>query len=256
VIDRVESPVVPAGPPCWFPDTTARILFVGGDGQIYRFAFEPAGELGPRSSLRHPEPPAPLTWRVRPPGEGRVHVYDLCWPTDARFRGLLLATLSVHQKGRDKLRYRPPILYWLRLDRAGTAIEDAGPLSPTSAEADDRIERMPAVAASGGQSPVLAWLTRRAGETRWRLRAAVLRVDPGTGTPSLEPGAGVTLTEGCAPTPPMFSSDGRWVAWLRLEAARTVEVERTFLEFSFKLGRGSGRSSEPLRAARSDRCRG
>src|SRR3954468_14182751 len=39
MLDHASPEIVRVGPPCWFPGTRARILFVAGDGMLYHYAF-------------------------------------------------------------------------------------------------------------------------------------------------------------------------------------------------------------------------
>jgi hypothetical protein len=227
VLDRIETSIVPAAPPCWYPDTTARVLFPGGDGQIYRFAFEtPARTPSSSGAVRRAESPVPLEWRCPLPGAGSAYVFDVCWPPDSRLRGLLLATVSVQHRIHGRLCYGPPALYWLRLDRAGTAIEDSGLIERRGESFEDRTERMPAVSAVPGGPLVIACMTRRVGSRHWDLETAALRVDPRTGIPTIEPGTSRVLARNCAPTPPAFSSNGQWIACICPDESRAARVRR------------------------------
>ncbi len=55
LLDHVPLDILPASRPCWFPGTTARVLFAAGDGRLYRYDF--GGEGCPR----------PLAWRAEMP---------------------------------------------------------------------------------------------------------------------------------------------------------------------------------------------
>lgn len=84
LLNQVDSEIVPIGPPCWFPGTQARVLFSAGDGQLYRFAFEPM-ETTDYDMLNQDEPvdhqPTALTWGCPKPGRGDVFISDISWST-------------------------------------------------------------------------------------------------------------------------------------------------------------------------------
>ena len=39
-LNRIPSEITPMSAPCWYPGTTAKILFAAGDGTLYRFDSE------------------------------------------------------------------------------------------------------------------------------------------------------------------------------------------------------------------------
>ncbi len=121
VLDHVSTEIVPVGPPCWFPGDRARILFAGGDGELYHFAFEAdslAKELDPEAG--RDERPIPLAWRCAKPGLGKVFLSDLTWPEDPRLMGYVVVSLREQAPESEALRsFTGTALWWLKLDLRG-----------------------------------------------------------------------------------------------------------------------------------------
>src|SRR5262249_28483870 len=74
VLDPLPVDVAPASPPAWFPDLSARLIYAGTDGRLYRIAFE--DEAGRPTGRGEALRPVPLSWQCATPGVGRVHVED------------------------------------------------------------------------------------------------------------------------------------------------------------------------------------
>lgn len=229
VLERFETSVVPASPPCWFPGTTAKILFAAGDGMLYRFAFEGAtGSTVGRDG--RDEQPVPLEWRpgVRP-GIGRVYIRDVCWPADARLGGRFLVTLSPQARVGTRIEYMPSTLWWLSLDKDGTTIESATPVLPedhADGNSYSENERMPTMLHAHDGPPLLAYLSRRLGTNDWKLQVAPVRLAGTSTAPKVLRRDRRTVAERCFPTPPALSSDGRWVLFIREEKRRIPQIQR------------------------------
>ncbi len=56
VLGRIAIEPVLNAPPCWFPDRSDRILFAGGDGQLYLLDFREAGGPGEAALPSAPRP--------------------------------------------------------------------------------------------------------------------------------------------------------------------------------------------------------
>ena len=56
ILDRLSFELIPASPPCWFPDRSDRILFAGCDGRLYDLTFP--GAEGPTNSATAIQPQA------------------------------------------------------------------------------------------------------------------------------------------------------------------------------------------------------
>lgn len=132
---------------------------------------------------------------------------DPIWPTDPRFDGKLIASLSFGGTDRTEL-------WWLRLNHDQTSIVAAGRLIVPKAgihEGSDAEERLPSVATTPDGGLALAFISRPAGETKRQLRLAPLIVDPVRKIPRVEESRIVTLAENRVTWAPAFSADGRWV---------------------------------------------
>ncbi|MHC5543941.1 hypothetical protein ACYOEI_37415, partial [Singulisphaera rosea] len=156
-----------------------------------------------------------ITWRAKSPGDGIVMLSDPYWPTDPRFKGRLIVSLSYYDRARGLHVLRRPELWTILLNREGTEIVAADRLMrvepPANFEGHSIAERMPTVSTLPGGELSLAYLCQKVGQAGWDLRLAPLKVDGGTGLPTVAPSEIRTLSENCLPILPAFSSDGRWV---------------------------------------------
>ncbi len=66
VLDRIETDVIPAGPPCWSPMNDSKLLFGATDGRLYSFQFEDPAEGDPKVSAADRRP-KPVPWRLAEP---------------------------------------------------------------------------------------------------------------------------------------------------------------------------------------------
>jgi hypothetical protein len=229
-LDRIPTEIVPAGPPCWFPGTEARVLFAAGDGQLYRVDFEGDGD-GPRRSRRRE--PQPLDWDVEPPGGGPVFMAGPAWPTDGRLGGRVLVSLMTTERVDGRARYSGSRLWWLQLDADGSAIKAAGRLTvpdPSQPDAPEDDERGPTPVAMADGSLALAYLCRPAGRLSWQLRLAPIEVDPQTGAPSVRADLGRTLADDCLPIAPVAEADGRHLVCIRRAGAMEPCIHRLALD--------------------------
>jgi hypothetical protein len=217
MIDRVALEELPIGEPCWIPGLAPRILFVSGNGQIYRYAFEDAtGRPDAEAEAFGPSRPRRLIWRTTPPGLGLVYFKDLIWPSDPRLGGRMIASLSYQVCVEGTMEYVGPQLWWIALNGDATAIEAAGRLTDSDhgrpSGLRDPEERLPNVSTTPSGELALAYLSRDRNEPLWDLRMASVATDPATGNPGIRrDGSHVLLTGQCVPSGPAFSADGRWV---------------------------------------------
>ncbi len=240
IVDSIASPVVPSGPPCWMPGTDAKILFAGGDGVIYRFDFEDS-----RKAESTNKEPVPVDWRVRDKTGKLVQAgmfSDLSWPAERRLRGRLVVALRRHESRVKNARVNPAEIWWLMLDDEGKSIIAASRLTKRPIDAGASIsvdsegcsesveEACPVIGTSAAGEPVLAYLTKRPKEYGWRLQIVALEVDRKSLAPQVIEGTERVLADGCFHTPPVFSTDGRWIACVRGRDAMIPRIDRLQLE--------------------------
>lgn len=212
-LDRVPSDIIPEGAPCWYPGTTARILFAAADGGLYRFAFE--GARGPDTSDSGCEArPSPIVWKVTPPGddERSVRIADPVWPADRRLGGRLIVSLRYQVREGNRLRFTPARPWALKLDRAGEAIEEATPLGQDLEPAGVKV-RFPRVHRAPDGTARLIYLAQRSGRPSWDLRTAPLTL-ASDGIPQIASEPETIVEAECAFGPPALSPDDRWVYFL------------------------------------------
>src|SRR3954447_2080437 len=202
VIERIPLEVMPAGPPCWAPGLEPRILFVAGDGQIYRFSFDEQADLSPLGGERSDRPrPQPLAWHAPTPGIGPVYFKDRAWPTSPELGGRLVSSLFYQVRLHGIAKFVGPQLWWLRLNGEGTAIESAGRLNIP--RADDPVsdldleERFPTFASASEGGSTIAYLTRERNHRLWELRVGPVATDPGDGPPTTRRDHIRTVTGNC-----------------------------------------------------------
>jgi hypothetical protein len=87
VLDRFPIANPPLARPCWFPDLSARILYIDSRGRLTRLDFDNAAEGQEAPS------PVTLSWREGIPGSDGMLMGDLAWPSDPRLGGRVLAVL-------------------------------------------------------------------------------------------------------------------------------------------------------------------
>jgi hypothetical protein len=207
VLDQIPMEVVPASQPCWFPGTAAKVLFAGVDGRLYRVDFDGKGDDGdgPR--------PVPLVWRLPAPGTSML-IRDPVWPSDPRMGGRLIVSLS-YWTGGTQNRLSPSRLWWLKLDRSGLSVVEAGvltdPAMPTAGESRRDDERFPNVVITPNGSPLLAYLSQPRETSLWDLRLTPLRFEAATGRPTARSEESRMLTHRHLTTFPPFSADGSHV---------------------------------------------
>jgi hypothetical protein len=212
VLDYVPLNVMPAGHPCWFPGTAARVIFAGADGRLYHVRFEGSGSRAGGGDLTGEEPRVePVDWRCPAPGS-RLLIRDPVWPTDPRLGGRLIVSLSYRLPGDDQ-QLSAGRLWWLKLSADGKAVVEAGPMTEPVRDSawNHGEERFPNLAVTPDGRLTLAYLWHAGPEYRWDLRLAPIGLDPKTGAPRLRAGDARTVTTGHLGEVPPFSADGRHV---------------------------------------------
>jgi hypothetical protein len=208
LIERIPINVQVAGPPCWFRDRSSRVLFPGGDGNLYRVAISDDETMAPEQPRM-----VPVVWKAPAPGRN-VMIKDVTWPDDPRWGGRLLVSLAFSRLENGKPRYQGTQIWWIALNADATAIVAAEriTLAHDLAASDPYDgpyeERYPTIANFPGGGLALAYLTTVTGCKRWQLRVAALSTDARTAVPHTTTGSDRALTDGAALSAPIFSPDG------------------------------------------------
>lgn len=224
VLDRVETDVVPVGPPCWAPGTAARVYFPAMNGRIYTYDFESGKAPGSR-----PAGPVLVRWAVPDLDADGVRISEVCWPSDPRFSRRLLVTLN-DRWGEVSTGFSPPELWWLEMDDAGRTVIAAGRLVTVPDPRPTSRIRSPSVVSVPGAPCRLAYLSTDDDPQEWRLNLVELEFAPGGGVPLLRPGiSSVDLGRGIAPDPPAFTADGRYVLCLLLSPEGRTRIVRNLV---------------------------
>jgi hypothetical protein len=212
VLNRVVVEAVPSTHPCWFPDMTARVIYTGGNGRLYRLDFDEADRDGGGDPA-----PQEVVWECKSPGPGLM-LRDPVWSIDPRLGGRLIVSLQ-YRDDRDHANLTRNRLWWLRLTADGTAIVDAGPL--TDPEQDhvrsrEGEERYPNVSKSPDGRLQVAYLTRSGDDAHWTLRLAPLALDKGR--PVVRSSEARVVADRQAGELSPFSSDGQFIFSVTAEA--------------------------------------
>jgi hypothetical protein len=222
LLDCVPIDVIPNSHLCWYPETTPRVLFAATDGQLYSLAFaEPRADGA--SVSREPDRLQRVVWRCSPPGDGVTWISDPSWPADPRLGGRVLVALRTRAPLDSKGHCSRSGLWWLQLSPGGTHIEAAARLTTPDSDVE---EHWPVLRPSHDGGLTLAYLVRRDGLSGLRLRLAAVTLDQKTGAPSAVRPLDLSPDPVCLPTPPVFSTDGRWIHVLADAAPTPVRVDR------------------------------
>jgi hypothetical protein len=218
VIDRVPTNVVPLSSPCWYPGTRARVLFAGGDGQLYDYAFESPSLSGSDPSPAY-ESPRQLRWTCDRPGGDGLFLSDPHWPTDPRLSRVVFVSLRFKTRSSGHSAFNFSEIWWLRLSEDGTAIEEAKRLLDPGPGSAGFEERCPTIGQSPDGTLALAYL-RKDRARYWELRKVKISLEGTDRRPVASQGLGQKLADGCQPCAPAFLKDGRHI--MVIQAGDTV----------------------------------
>jgi hypothetical protein len=240
MLDQVSTEIVPVSPPCWYPGTRARVIFVAGDGMLYHYAFEPERDLkGLEAEPKRDLSPKMLTWRRPKPGSGGIFISDLTWPEDPRMAGRVVVALHEQATSSEGLKhFTRTRLWWLKLNVAGTEVIEAAPLleqdGVASSEKSDL--RSPTVGTLADGTLVLAYLSQSPREPGWKLRVARIELEGDHQVPKALESGSLILDTKCQPASPSFSSDGRWLYAITAPDAKNNRICRLPTSKLFKSG--------------------
>jgi hypothetical protein len=218
VKSRVTLDVLPTGKPCWVPGHPGEVLFPAANGELYHCNLgtgDGADSEVERSTAKRPETRArPVRWKTEQPGSGVVYLDDPAWSSEPAIDRFVFVVLSMLERHGSRRTITPSRLWWLVLNDTRDAVVAAGPLNAQAEETagcDRQFERMPNVVVGPGGKIQIAYLTRRAGENSWRLRAARLEIDATSGNPRLANSGGTSnvIASRLAATAMAVSADGK-----------------------------------------------
>jgi hypothetical protein len=239
--ELIRVPSLPACPPAWGPVPSARFLYTGCDGHLYRIDLD----APPNSLARGPLQVAladDLAWG--PPGG--VQFLDLCWPPASALGGRLLAPIRIRVDSTLSQQ-----IWWFRLDPRGLSIIDAGRLLAPGDSPDLQVQQ-PTLFHIPGRDPLLAYLAKDLDDPAWQVRVAPVRPDPETRAPRADPRDSTLLATGACLGPIRFTLRGDRLQFLARrpndrpdDAARfaSVPVERPTTPEGGELARGGDLSA-------------
>jgi hypothetical protein len=237
LLDHVSTETVPVSPPCWFPGTRARVIFSGGDGKLYHFAFEPEPYMKELDAdAKGDLEPRPVIWRCPMPGEGNVFVSELNWPEDPRLAGCLVVSLREQATNSSGARYLTQTrFWWLKLNLAGTEVVDAGRLLESDDSSSDRPDlRSPVVGTLADGRLLLAYLIENPAKPTWSLRVVPIELVGDHQVPKARESESQLIRLKCHPTPTIFSADGRWLNVLVDPENKSYRITRLPTDRFFK----------------------
>ncbi|WP_165222806.1 hypothetical protein [Aquisphaera insulae] len=213
ILDFIETEAVPTSRPCWLPGPLPRVLYVAGDGGLYRRLFDGARSKWPASDRDEIDNAGRsgqkrLDWRSPfPPGDVAM-VLDFTWLRDARFGDILILVI----KARMGPEPSDPVgdqLCWARLAETEDAVIDSGPISGLQDATSGRSLRAPSVGRTEDGGLFLAYLsTDRPAAGGWELHAVRLSFE-GSGRARIVAGTDVRLAERCSTyLPPALAAGG------------------------------------------------
>ncbi len=215
VLDHIETEVVPVSAPCWYPGTQARVLFAAGDGKLYRCAFEPSDVPNAQTDGAENQPRA-LVWDCPPPGEDGVYLTDPYWPSEPGMRNIIFVGVRIAPATSLARRVPGPTrIWWLRLSEDGASIIEAGQLVGENVDGLDVTERCPILGQLPAGRPVLAYFRKNSLQPL-SLHMVEIEMDLERHCPRTVAGSGATLAENCLASPPVFSTDGRWLSFVQM----------------------------------------
>ncbi|MHC5537363.1 hypothetical protein ACYOEI_03905 [Singulisphaera rosea] len=206
LLDRMPLEGVVLGRPCWFPDHSARILYVDSRSRLSRLEFE--GRPGRRSELQ----PSTVRWRSEVAGADGMLRGDISWPTDIRLKGRILVSMCPRSTAEGVTRLEREQIWWLELDQDSTEVIAAGRLT-CPVVPDDGLgrERFPVIGADASGRLLLTYLENHPSDPQsyWRLKVVPVAIDTQTGEFTAIAGECRTLYERCVASSPIFSADSQ-----------------------------------------------
>lgn len=231
LLDRIQTDILPVGPPCWFPGTTLRVIFPAGDGQLYVTSF---GDESTQDGTT--DQPRLLQWNVDSLEGQNFSVNELAWPREPEFHGKLIAMIALPDPI-NRTRFLRPRPWWIELNASATAVVDAVPFVMDDGLFENCNLRCPAVIATGPGELSLLLISRSENAKAWRAWAIPLNGEESDGSMcDLKTSEARLLVEGCVPSIPAISEDHRWLACLADRAQGPPQILRVPLQPTMKPG--------------------
>ncbi|WP_169977047.1 hypothetical protein [Tautonia rosea] len=238
VLDRVSLDHYPISPPCWGAGTTARVLFVSGDGNLYRYDFEPISGAGAPGLNR-------IRWDVERPGMAVPLLVDVTRPERLPTPNLLIATVVPRLSEGEMSRADAHEIWWLRLSDDEQAIMDCGPITWPDPEGLDVSRRRPALGVLSDGTLCLAYLSWRDTPEALYLRVLPVRLDEQTGMPVAEGTQGKILADSCLNHAPVFVDGGASVLVQTLQDREPIPLRVPLDDHSRPTTLAAARPLEP-----------
>ena len=217
---EVEVEPVIAGRPCWLWGSATKVIFPGGDAQLFLQDLAEAPESSASQAL---------VWTCKPPGLGRVTMSDPVCPMIEAMKGCLVVSMAIERVEDGRRAMGAHQLWWLKLDPEGSAIEAAGRLwrEGNDEESNSHVgEWLPELVSLPDGRVVLAYLHHVEGSPRWSLRMSLVNVDPTDGTPSVSRSNVCQVADDCVRAPLGFSTDRQWIYRVSREPGVDGQVVR------------------------------
>ncbi len=217
-IDHVTTEIIPAGPVSWFPGNAGKVMFNGGDGNLYRFSFDPNEATGEPDTA-----PVKVGLAEGSPIAEQLDgafLCDLHWPTDPRLGGLAVLSLRIRTPinvgNWERARYSRGQVWWVRFNQEGSRIVSGGRLFRSDDRAD-LDERAPTLAVGPDGQPLVSFKLKRPGHSGWELRVADLSREALAAGPNLPLDASRLIAAHHSASPAPLSPDGRRIYSLTQE---------------------------------------
>ncbi|QDV32751.1 hypothetical protein [Tautonia plasticadhaerens] len=226
ILDQISLDRCPTTAPCWGSGTSSRVLYVSGDGSMYRYDFEAsAGEPGyeGQAGLHRVE------WGPGVAGGDQPVLLDIGRPEGCLPPDMLLATAISRVPEEGEARGERSQIWWLRLDPDERTIVSCGQVTSKDPSARDVGRRRPALGRRPDGSLWLAYLSWNGMPDRMTLRLAPARLDERTGGP-VAVGPGIPLARNCLSNPLNFTGGGTRLVCLTYEDEQPTALRITLDE--------------------------
>lgn len=234
VLRRIPLPedvATPSGSFCWLPGLSRRAHFSGSDGKLYLCDFE--DERAPVEIARAVPRVRRLSWATDRPGGSSSTLQDPSRASDGRLAGFLFVSVRIDSRKQGGTTRPEHEIWWLRTDRDGGVVVDAGRLTRFDVAEDltkGREIRFPVLGGDKSGNLILSSMHHDLGRKGWMLQVNPIVLDERSGLPLARAEGARSLAGELVAVQPAFSSDGQWISGVSRDTDHQTRVRRFALE--------------------------